>query len=153
MNPLEIVQLKPKKKHPWPELSALRELDKGLEGVESEEPVPVAALMYAEYARAVKRLDEIWDKELQPQKGMAIKRLLDAAVCRLLELKELLCLLEISEYHYVDGAVIQLKLVPKDFEIWELQGVPAPRKDDIQDKIERLLVKGPNFHNFYTSLG
>lgn len=42
---------------------------------------------------------------------------MDAATIRLHELNEELRNIDISEYHYIDGALVELKLVPQDVEI------------------------------------
>lgn len=42
---------------------------------------------------------------------------MDITTKRLFELNEELRKIDISEYHYVDGALIELKLVPQDVEI------------------------------------
>lgn len=62
---------------------------------------------------------------------------MDAATIRLKELKDEMRKIELSEYHYIDGAVIELKLIPQDVEILH----PAlfyPRPIDIQDMWEKL---------------
>lgn len=42
---------------------------------------------------------------------------MDTATVRLHELSEELRNVDISEFHYIDGALIELKLVPQDVEI------------------------------------
>lgn len=42
---------------------------------------------------------------------------MDAATARLHELNEELRTIDISEYHYIDGTLIELKLVPQEVEI------------------------------------
>lgn len=46
-----------------------------------------------------------------------MRQLLNVATNRLCELNEELRKIDISEYHYIDGALIELKLVPQDVEI------------------------------------
>jgi hypothetical protein len=42
---------------------------------------------------------------------------MDAATIRLHELSEEMREIDISEYHYIDGALIELKLIPQQVEI------------------------------------
>lgn len=53
----------------------------------------------------------------KPQKRITVRKVMDAAVTRLNELKDELQMIEFSEYHYIDGAMIELKLIPHDIEI------------------------------------
>lgn len=123
-------------------LRTLCEQDAKFQGIEIEEPLPIAGLLFAQYQYAVKELDKMYDEEIQPQMGIAIRRLLEAANKRLMELKEDLVEIDVSEYHYIDGNVVQLKLVPKDFEIIHLEGLPKKRDPQLQDNIDKLLLKG-----------
>lgn len=61
-----------------------------------------------------------------------MRKLLDAAVVRLSELNDELRKIDISEYHYIDGALIELKLVPQHIEILQ-PPLYYPRTIDIQD--------------------
>lgn len=136
------VQLPPRKPHPWPELNILKELDKTYIDKNLEEADEVVGLLYAQYVRCVKKLDELWHLEQQPQKLLALGKIIEAATLRLLELKDNLAQINISEYHYVDGAIIMLKLVPKDFEIMHLNSLPHPRDRILQTKIDALIKQG-----------
>lgn len=86
--------------------------------------------------------------------------MLDAALIRVNELKDELLKVELSEYHYIDGNLIELKLIPHSIEIlhptlfisrpleiqsmWEriLKGetiyIPPPPKDEERKKVEAL---------------
>lgn len=46
-----------------------------------------------------------------------MKKLVDAATIRLNEFKEELVNINFSEYHYIDGNLVELKLVPYEIEI------------------------------------
>lgn len=64
---------------------------------------------------------------------------MDAATIRLNELKEEMKKIELSEIHYVDGTLMELKLIPHDVEILH----PAlfyPRPLDIEDMWEKIKV-------------
>ncbi|KAJ8939867.1 hypothetical protein NQ318_010418 [Aromia moschata] len=73
----------------------------------------------------------------QPQKRNTIRKLMDAATIRLCELNEELREIDISEYHYVDGELIELKLVPYDVEIIH-PALMYPRPIDIEDMWRKL---------------
>lgn len=118
------------------------ELDEKLQGTEHEIPLPIVGSLFAHYQYSVKKLDKIYDEDIQPQKGMWIKKLLEAANRRLMELKNALVQIDISEYHYVDGNIVQLKLIPNDFEIFHLEALPTKRNLKMQTNIDRLLLKG-----------
>lgn len=70
---------------------------------------------------------------------MTVRKIVDAAVTRLHELKEELKQIELSEIHYIDGAMIELKLVPHDVEIIH-PALCYPRPIDVQDLWERIQV-------------
>lgn len=68
-----------------------------------------------------------------------MRKLMDAAVARLRELKEMLKEIDLSEIHYVDGALIELKLVPYDIEILD-PALMFPRPENIQQMWEQVQV-------------
>lgn len=68
-----------------------------------------------------------------------MRKVLDAAMVRLMEIKdELTEKVDISELHYVDGQIIELKLVPHDLEIIKLSSIPATRNEQLQELVNRL---------------
>ncbi|XP_034243046.1 dynein regulatory complex protein 11-like [Thrips palmi] len=78
--------------------------------------------LYADYIRITRRLDEVHDQLVHPQKRILIRRLLDGCIGRLLELKhELYTELDKSNFHYMDDLLIEQKLTHQDLE------VPSPR--------------------------
>ncbi|XP_057658129.1 dynein regulatory complex protein 11-like [Diorhabda carinulata] len=72
---------------------------------------------YARYCLLYQELDTCIDQMVQPQKRQTVKKLVDAAAIRLLEFNNILLDLDLSEYHYIDGTLVELKLVPYDVEI------------------------------------
>lgn len=76
----------------------------------------------------------------QPQKTVAIRKLVESAVMRLKELFNELRWIDFSEYHYIDNALVELKLVPHDIEILHPY-LCYPRPYDIEKMYERLKVK------------
>ncbi|KAG5885827.1 hypothetical protein JTB14_017197 [Gonioctena quinquepunctata] len=65
----------------------------------------------------VQEIDGCLDQMAQPQKRKTIKKLLNAATIRLCELNNEMKKIDFSEFHYIDGSLIELKLVPFDVEI------------------------------------
>ncbi|XP_054846965.1 IQ and AAA domain-containing protein 1-like [Eublepharis macularius] len=79
------------------------------------------ATLFLRYVQIARRLEACHDQGVQPQKRPVLRRLLDGVLGRLLELKEELVQLQLSEYHYMDHVLQELHLSPADME------VPIPR--------------------------
>lgn len=58
-----------------------------------------------------------------------------------MELKDELVEIDMSEYHYLDANIIQLKLVPRDFEIFHMEAPHQRRKHEIAYMIDTLIEK------------
>lgn len=70
---------------------------------------------------------------------MTVKKIVDAASTRLHELKEELQMIELCEYHYIDGAMIELKLIPHEVEIL-YPTMFVHRPVEVQDMWEKIQV-------------
>nr|XP_056713173.1 IQ and AAA domain-containing protein 1-like [Euleptes europaea] len=79
------------------------------------------ATLFVRYLQTARRLEACYDQGVQPQKRPVLRRLLDGVLGRLLELKHELVALQLSEYHYMDHVLHELRLGPADLE------VPIPR--------------------------
>ncbi|XP_077159520.1 IQ and AAA domain-containing protein 1-like isoform X3 [Paroedura picta] len=79
------------------------------------------AILFVRYVQVARRLEACYDQGVQPQKRPVLRRLLDGVLGRLLELKQELVDLQLSEYHYMDHVLQELGLDPADLE------VPIPR--------------------------
>ncbi|XP_072508300.1 IQ and AAA domain-containing protein 1-like [Notamacropus eugenii] len=77
--------------------------------------------LFLHYLGMMRQLDLIYDQMVQPQKRQLVRRLLDGVAGRILELKEELVQVDLSEYHCLDHVLQDLKLTPADLE------VPIPR--------------------------
>lgn len=64
---------------------------------------------------------------------------MDAAVVRLNELKEELTKIDISEIHYIDGNLVELKLIPHEVEIL-YPSLVFPRPPEIDEMWEKIKV-------------
>lgn len=127
------------------QLDSLVAADRSLQGVTPDEPAPKVARLYVQYTRMIKQLDTLWSETFQVQKNQAMRRLLDAAVMRLAELRDALTLLDISEFHYIDNALIELKLVPRDLELFPLELHPLQREEQLQ-KLAEMLYRGERIY-------
>lgn len=70
---------------------------------------------------------------------MTVRKIMDAAAARLHELKDELQMIELHEYHYIDGAMIELKLIPYEVEIL-YPAMFIHRPIEIQDMWEKIQV-------------
>lgn len=107
--------------------------------------------LYARYCTIVKKIDDCLDQLCQVQRRFSIRKLMDATTVRLNELKEELCKIDLSEYHYIDGALIELKLIPYDVEVIH-PALMVHRTKEIQDLWERIQVVPNNFVSFLKDL-
>ncbi|XP_063003630.1 IQ and AAA domain-containing protein 1-like [Elgaria multicarinata webbii] len=75
------------------------------------------ATLFLRYVQTAQRLEACYDQVVHPQKRVVLRRLLDGVLGRILELKQELVELDISEYHYMDHVLQELKLTPADMEV------------------------------------
>lgn len=68
--------------------------------------------MYIKYIQIFRRLEQAYDQIVHPQKRRVLRHVLDGVMGRVLELKNEMVSLEISEYHYFDDVLSDLKLTP-----------------------------------------
>lgn len=72
-------------------------------------------MLYVRYVQILRKLEEVYDQVVHPQKRMDIRVILDSVMGRIMELKNEMVDKEFSEYHYVDDVVQDLKLRPVRF--------------------------------------
>uniref|UniRef100_A0A8D2IYU3 IQ motif containing with AAA domain 1 like n=1 Tax=Varanus komodoensis TaxID=61221 RepID=A0A8D2IYU3_VARKO len=70
------------------------------------------ATLFLRYVQTARRLEACYDQVVHPQKRILLRRLLDGVLGRILELKHELVELDVSEYHYMDHVLQELKLTP-----------------------------------------
>ncbi|XP_048193710.1 LOW QUALITY PROTEIN: IQ and AAA domain-containing protein 1-like [Perognathus longimembris pacificus] len=75
------------------------------------------SLLYLYYLRLLRRFDLVYDQMVQPQKRRLLRRLLDGVAGRVLELKDELVRVDLSETHALDRALQALKMTPADLEV------------------------------------
>jgi IQ and AAA domain-containing protein len=86
------------------------------------------------YVQGFRRLEECYDQITHAQKRRVLRHVLDGVIGRIIELKHEMIKLELSEYHYFDDVLQDLKLTPNDIEL------PVP-KYYIHEKVEAIADK------------
>lgn len=70
------------------------------------------ATFYIKYVQIFRNLEDVYDQIVHPQKRILIRKILDGVMGRLLELKNEMVELELTEFHYFDDILQDLKLAP-----------------------------------------
>lgn len=70
------------------------------------------ATMYVKYVQTFRKLEECYDQITQAQKRRILRQVLDGVIGRMIELKHEMIQLELSEYHFFDDILQDLKLTP-----------------------------------------
>lgn len=91
------------------------------------------ATFYIKYVQIFGNLENIYDQVVHPQKRILIRKVLDGVMGRVLELKNEMVELELTEFHYFDDILQDLKLAPQQLDI------PIP-KYFLKEKLE--VIKG-----------
>ncbi|XP_069677027.1 dynein regulatory complex protein 11-like [Periplaneta americana] len=84
---------------------------------ESADAQATVFTLYLKYIELIRNLDQCYDQIVQPQKRPMIRKLLEMCLGRMLELKNELVDLELTNFNYNDEVYIQLKKTPWDGEI------------------------------------
>lgn len=79
------------------------------------------ATFYIKYVQIFRNMENVYDQIVHPQKRMLIRKVLDGVMGRILELKNEMVELELTEFHYFDDILQDLKLAPQQLD------VPIPR--------------------------
>uniref|UniRef100_A0A8C5VTI9 IQ motif containing with AAA domain 1 n=1 Tax=Microcebus murinus TaxID=30608 RepID=A0A8C5VTI9_MICMU len=87
------------------------------------------ATFYIKYVQIFRNLETVYDKMVHPQKRTLIRTVLDGVMGRILELKNEMVELELTEFHYFDDILQDLKLAPQQLDI------PIP-KYFLKEKVE-----------------
>uniref|UniRef100_G3TI15 IQ motif containing with AAA domain 1 n=1 Tax=Loxodonta africana TaxID=9785 RepID=G3TI15_LOXAF len=91
------------------------------------------ATFYIKYVQIFRKLENVYDQIVHPQKRILIRKMLDGVMGRILELKNEMVELEFTEFHYFDDILQDLKLAPQQLDI------PIPRYF-LKEKLE--VIKG-----------
>uniref|UniRef100_A0A8C2TRK9 IQ motif containing with AAA domain 1 n=1 Tax=Coturnix japonica TaxID=93934 RepID=A0A8C2TRK9_COTJA len=106
----------------------------------------ILAAFYINYLQIFHHLEEAHSHIIHQQKKAAIRQVLDGVIGRILELKKEMVGLEISEFHYIDNVIEDLKLLPQDTEI------PIP-KYFIKENLEGLQLREKTLDEILLSAG
>ncbi|XP_010946455.2 dynein regulatory complex protein 11 isoform X1 [Camelus bactrianus] len=87
------------------------------------------ATFYIKYVQIFRNLENVYDQIVHPQKRILIRKILDGVMGRILELKNEMVELELTEFHYFDDLLQDLKLAPQQLDI------PIP-KYFLKEKLE-----------------
>ncbi|XP_012580617.1 PREDICTED: IQ and AAA domain-containing protein 1 [Condylura cristata] len=96
------------------------------------------ATFYIKYVQIFRSMESVYDQIVHPQKRILVRKMLDGVMGRILELKSELVELELSEFHYFDDILQDLKLLPQQLDI------PIPKyflkeKSDVIKGREKIL--------------
>lgn len=92
----------------------------------------IFASLYARYVMLVNRLGDIYDQTLQVQKRALVRRVLELATQRLVELQLELKNIEMSEFLYIDQTLIEEKYGVEDVQMLSPFYYPMPRSSELQ---------------------
>lgn len=83
-------------------------------------------------------LSEIYDQTLQVQKRPLVEQLLISCTKRYVELKTQMNKIEMSEFHYLDDALVELKLAPQNIEFLRPFYFPRKRSVEAQQIVDEI---------------
>ncbi|XP_046402516.1 dynein regulatory complex protein 11-like [Ischnura elegans] len=72
---------------------------------------------YLQYVKAINKLGDCYDQIVHPQKRIIIRKLLDACLCRFLEVKNRMVQLSLDDINLLDQTCINEKMIPFDAEV------------------------------------
>ncbi|XP_046808844.1 IQ and AAA domain-containing protein 1-like isoform X2 [Lucilia cuprina] len=118
-----------------------------------EDPIitfQILSNIYILYVELVQKLGYLYKETVQVQKKNIIQNLIEPATQRLLELKNSLKSIELSEFVYLDKSLIERKLTPYDLLIWRSPNFIYSRPKEIRavlniDEPFHLPKKNKNF--------
>lgn len=99
---------------------------------------------YLKYICLANKLEEVYDKMVQPQKRLLIRNILDACLGRIIELKHDLVNIDLMEFSYNDTVIERLKLTPTDTELRVPRYFLRERRAEIEHRnktMHEILVK------------
>lgn len=127
------------------ELAATDLAHQEIEPVEDRKAVQsIVFEFYAKYITLANRLETIYDQMLQPQKRVLIRKLFDACLGRVVELKHDLVNIDMMEFSYNDAVMERLELSPADIELRIPKYFRRERQAEIAERnafINNLLIK------------
>jgi hypothetical protein len=96
----------------------------------------IVSSWYARYIILSNNLSEIYDQTLQVQKRGIIEKLLTCVNGRLFEWQKEIMSIEMSNFIYVDDALMELKLIPQEIQFLRPFYYPMERETSVQSIID-----------------
>ncbi|XP_063234958.1 dynein regulatory complex protein 11 [Bacillus rossius redtenbacheri] len=96
--------------------------------------------LYVKYITVVNKLDQCYDQIVHPQKRLTIRKLLDACIGRVIELKHELVEIDLSEFSYYDEVLLELKLPRSEAEVRSPKYYLREREEELRAR--RTLMDG-----------
>lgn len=93
--------------------------------------------LFTYYVLIVNNLNDIYDQTLQVQKRAFLQKLLEAVTKRLLEIKQKLSAIELSDIVYVDHTLISNKITPPEIALTRPYYLLYNRSEEIQNMINK----------------
>ncbi|VDN99468.1 unnamed protein product [Rodentolepis nana] len=75
------------------------------------------AKLFFNYVSIFRKIEKCYDQIVHPQKRILLRSILDGVIGRILEIKQELVKIELSECHNFDDIMSEFKVTPSDFEI------------------------------------
>ncbi|XP_075983177.1 dynein regulatory complex protein 11 [Anticarsia gemmatalis] len=102
--------------------------------------LPILLELRVRYTILLRRLDSVYDQLLQPQKRLIVKRLLEACLGRLVEIKHDLVEMRLSDHTFDDDeALVKLQVTPHEAEPCIPQFFIREREDEIEQRRQFIL--------------
>ncbi|KAL4702784.1 hypothetical protein ACJJTC_002324 [Scirpophaga incertulas] len=96
---------------------------------------PILSELRIRYTILISKLDTVYDQLLQPQKRLIVKRLLEACLGRLIEIKHDLVEINVSDYTYDDDeSLVKLQVTPYEVEPCIPQYFIREREQEVQSR-------------------
>lgn len=94
--------------------------------------------IFARYIVLCNNLSQIYDQTLQAQKRVTIEKILISSTQRMLELQKEMQKIEMSEFVYLDDALVELKMTPQNVEFLCPFYFPKGRDAEVQQLIDEV---------------
>lgn len=94
----------------------------------------IVSALYVRYSLISNKLEQCYERVIQPQKRLLIKRSLNASLGRVLELKHELVNVGLSEYNYYDDVLTERGVTPQEAELRVPRYFTRERIAEIEDR-------------------
>ncbi|XP_066589498.1 dynein regulatory complex protein 11 [Prorops nasuta] len=120
------------------ELEELLQLDSNLQSAKPQKDRgkarKIVSQLYVKYTLIFNKLEECHDQMVQPQKRILLKKMIDSAMGRILEIKHELVDIDLSEINYCEDVLIECGVTPQEAEIRVPKYFTRERLEEIREK-------------------